>query len=182
MPRERWRDHIGGFRFVVCDISPNLNPPFFVLMPSIGCARVSGIGLEVETEQNRPLNSHYSTPYVTGAQVNPVTFERGARADDTDFYRWVERSINGIDQFRRNLLVIQLMPGNQLPFGLGGSLSVGVPIPGVTKLPARSWILWDCIPTNYTPGDLDASSGDITMLSLTVQPHAFTEVAAGALV
>lgn len=155
-------------------MSPNLSPPFFVFSPYLGFRSVSGLGVTVETEQFRPMNSSYPTFFATGATVEAITLERGVKFNNADFFRWINRTINGTDQIRRNLLLIQFMGAAATK----GGTAIG-PNSQVMRIPGRAWILWGCIPTNYTAGDLDASSGDVSVQSLAIQPSAVTEISLG---
>jgi phage tail-like protein len=174
--QDRVFDLMQSHMFWLIDISPNLNPPFFVFSPLLGFNKATGMSLEAEVETYQPWNSHFRQSYVVGATVGTVTLERGARITDTDFYRWVDRAINGVDQFRRNLLLIH--------FTSKGTTISDIPLPlvGSLRVPGRCWILWGTIPLQYSPGDLDASAGEVVMQSLTLQPEAITEVALGAVI
>lgn len=173
---DRVFDMMQSHTFWLLDISPNLNPPFFVFSPLFGFNKATGMSLEAEVETYRPWNSNFAQSYIVGATVGTVTLERGARITDTDFYRWVDRAINGIDQIRRNLLLIH--------FTTKGAKVSDIPLPllGTIRVPGRCWVLWDTIPLQYSPGDLDASGGEVVMQSLTIQPTAITEVALGAVI
>jgi len=178
MARGRIEDYLQSNGFMLIDISPNLNPPFFVFNPFMGFKSASSINFSLETETYKPLNSGNTVHYVKSTTVEAITLERGAKFTDTDFYRWCERASNGIDQTRRNLMIVQFM-------GMG-HINESPVLPGpfsqIVRVPGRTWILWECIPTGYNSGDLDATSSDITMMSLTLQPSAITEVALGAIV
>ncbi len=175
MTRPRALDHLQSHRFFVMDVKPSGAPPFLALLPIFGFQSVTGISLTVETETYTPLNSMYPIHFASEASVGEVTMTRGASIMDTDFYRWVDRAVQGTDQWRRDLLVLHLS-------GLGAaSQPLPFPLPVESlKIPARAWMLWGCVPTAYQAGDLDADSGDVTLMSLTIQPHYVTEVAFGS--
>ncbi|CAB4203550.1 Bacteriophage T4, Gp19, tail tube [uncultured Caudovirales phage] len=177
MSRPRVLDHLQSHRFFVMDVKPSGAPPFLALLPIYGFQSVSGIGLSLGTETYTPLNSMYPLHFASEATVGEVTLTRGASLTDTDFYRWIERAIQGTDQWRRNLLVLHLT-------GVGATtdpLPFPLPVESL-KAPGRAWMLWNCLPTGYQAGDLDATSGDVTLMSLTLQPQYITEVAFGAVI
>ena len=176
MARSRVLDNLQSHRFFAIDVKPSGAPPFLAFLPIFGFQSISGIGVQVETEQFRPINSMYPRHFASGATVNPVTFTRGATIFDTDFYRWIERTINGSDQWRRNILVVQLTGfGVSLP-----PLPFPLPVEALAQVPGRAWLLWDCIPTSYDVGDMDAQSGEVSINTLEIQPRFITEVALGA--
>jgi len=58
-------------------------------------------------------------------------------------------------------------------FGLG-------PFEFATRIPARAWLLHNCIPVRYRPGnDFDASSGQVSIQELEVQPEFVEEYSLG---
>lgn len=66
-----------------------------------------------------------------------------------------------------------LIGGSAAGFQLG-------PFSAASWLPARMWILHDCIPTEYTAGsDFDANSAAISLMNLTVMPEWIEEFSAG---
>ena len=63
--------------------------------------------------------------------------------------------------------------------GLSGVIPVG-PFTFASWLPARAWKLHNCIPTSYSSStDFAADSGDISLMSLTLQPELITEFSFG---
>lgn len=58
-------------------------------------------------------------------------------------------------------------------FGIG-------PFQFATRIPARAWLLHNCIPVRYRPGnDFDASSGQVSIQELEVQPEYVEEFSLG---
>lgn len=103
---------------------------------------------------------------------------------------------------RRNLVVIHFstvnhgVPGSVTTILGAISLATGNPaggIPGVVsglggigpfefaaRLPARAWLLHNCIPVDYMAGsDFDAASGAVSIMSLEVQPEWIEEFSFG---
>ena len=205
MARPRVLDYMSQHAFWLVDVDPNLNPPFFVFNPTMGFSQCSGVEIEMQTEEVHPLHSPYPITLPGKGRIGPITLSRGARFFDTDFYRWIDRAIRGVDDFRRNILLIQMMGANidaVKSFGFGGEFagqlllaggtSAGVlgaaslldilPFKENTRVPGRVWILWDSVPVSYNAGDMDAASGDVAIMELTIQPRVITEAALGAIV
>lgn len=60
-----------------------------------------------------------------------------------------------------------------------GALGVG-PFQFAMRVPARAWVLRDCIPVRYRAGsDFDASSGQVSIQELEVQPEYIEEFSLG---
>lgn len=66
--------------------------------------------------------------------------------------------------------------------GAGALLGVGIgPFKFATRIPARAWLLRDCLPTRYkAASDFDASVGAISLQELEVQPESIEEFSLGA--
>ena len=64
---------------------------------------------------------------------------------------------------------------------LSGLVGVGLgPFQFASRLPARAWLLHDCLPVRYkSASDFDATSGDISMQELEVQPEYIEEFSLG---
>jgi len=61
----------------------------------------------------------------------------------------------------------------------GSALGIG-PFEFATRIPARSWLLHNCLPVRYRAGnDFDASSGAISLMELEVQPEYIEEFSLG---
>lgn len=64
---------------------------------------------------------------------------------------------------------------------IGGSMAVGIgPFEFATRIPARAWLLHDCLPVRYKVGsDFDASNAAISLQELEVQPEHIEEFSLG---
>ena len=64
---------------------------------------------------------------------------------------------------------------------LGGALAVGIgPFEFATRIPARAWLLHDCLPVRYkAASDFDASNASISLQELEVQPEHIEEFSLG---
>ena len=61
----------------------------------------------------------------------------------------------------------------------GGSVAAGVGLGNLEmiNLVGKAYMLYGCIPTRYKAGtDLDATSGEVSIAELDMQPHHFTEI------
>ena len=66
---------------------------------------------------------------------------------------------------------------SSLAFGLGIDVSENAP-----RIPGRLWSLRDCLPTRYkVASDFDATSADVSLMELEVQPKYFEEISLAAL-
>ena len=100
---------------------------------------------------------------------------------------------------RRNFLLIQFFARNPLAalntlsglagaqigaqigiessLGFGGTSFPFGPFEFSPKIPAKAWMLHDCIPVRYKTGsDFDASSGDVSIAEIEFQPEMFEEI------
>jgi hypothetical protein len=94
---------------------------------------------------------------------------------------------------RRTLLLVQFFP--RVPFldttgtqpsanGVLGAVLESIlpaPVQGGVKIPARGWLLKECVPTRYkAASDFDATDGNVSLMELEVQPTKIVEIALGA--
>lgn len=65
--------------------------------------------------------------------------------------------------------------------GAAGAAMVGLgPFQFATRIPARAWLLHNCLPTRYKAGsDFDASTASISLQELEVQPEHIEEFSLG---
>jgi len=184
-------DPLQQYPFHLVDIEPSKVPPFFALSPILGFSACSGIETTVEAGGFTPMNSMWPVHHAEGAEVAPITLSRGTRWTAQDFDRWMTRTIKGTDRGRRNLMLIHFMALS--PVGMSGAptapdtpavdfLSSILPVDpsaDIPRIPGRVFILHDCLPTSYRTGEWDASSGEIQIAELELQPHHVTEVSLG---
>lgn len=181
MARIRLQDKMQAYPFWLVDIQPNLNPPFFALNPLMGFKSCSQVEITLNHTEYRPLDRMHPVQMIDSADVSPITLSRGAVLAVYDFYRWVERHEKGLDRSRRNLLLIHFLTyGIEGTGGIAvGPLTVGGPFAEVIRPPGRAWVLWDCVPTRYSYGELDATSGEVVVNELDIRPGAVTQVDLG---
>lgn len=173
----RVSDYLNNFRFHVLDVSMT-KPIVFNL--SFGFSYCTAPEISVETIEIKSGTFEFKKSVPVSASVGEVEFRQGARLFNSDFYDWCSSTIRGQTNIRRNLLVIQysevaLFPGTGNR-GLGATLldiaNVAIGLNDLLKrVPARAWMLYDCIPVYYKSGtDFDALGNDISMSELRVRP------------
>lgn len=182
---QRLFDYLNNYRFHVIDVT--FGAPS-VLNLSYGFARVSMPELTVETREIKEgvlENKHFVAHAVS---VGQVVLERGVSIFNSDFSDWIIPVIRGVKNQRRNLLLVQFSDTSLFAStdqgaggGVGDLLNQFLNFSDLlSRLPARAWMLYDCIPVHYKAGsDLDALGNEISIAQLTVQPHFSSEIALG---
>lgn len=185
----RINDFLSTYRFHVMDVSFT-TPTVFSL--SYGFRFCSAPEIQVDIKEIKEGNFEYPRKVISGAKASDITFHRGASFFDSDFYDWVKTAVKGnagvapltnnpMVDFRKNLLVIQY---SDISTGTGTGTLGPLSFQSVTALvqfvPARAWMLYDCIPANYkASGDFDAIAPDISLMELTVAPRYVEEFSMG---
>lgn len=192
MARIRFMDNLQTYAFHLADVTPSLAPPFYAMGMGLGVSFSSCSMPEItlEVESFRQLSSMYQTHVISGASVGPVSFSRGVMSLDSTFYRWINRSIVGSDRVHRDLCLLHaasIAPlhnlGEDYKGGDGltpsnGSVKLGADASsyGMFRALGKGFILHNCIPTRYKAGsDLDATSSEVSVAELEVQPEYVTE-------
>lgn len=205
MSRSRLRDVLQSYPFWLVDISPELTPPFFALLPVYQFSTITAPEVTLTEREINQCNSLYSVKVIESGAVNSLTLTRGATVADGDFWRWIRQCAHGHSNTDKSFLLIQFMNVNfrwdqaggvpagealaQLALGLG-STATGVVttimngIPGMKsdawhpRTPVRSWLLQNCKATRYkTAGDFDASSSEVSLMEVDLSMEAFEEIA-----
>lgn len=179
--RSRLEDLLRSNRFWLVDVVPSSTFPFFVLgAPFMGFQGITMPEVTLEVDEVKQVNSMYKKYLYSGGSVGVITLMRGCRVYDDTFWQWINRAVRGIDMMPRNLLLVQYTDINMSAYtGVDVSLPVAIQAWEVAQfVPGRAWLLWNCIPTRYKAGtDLDAMSGEVSIMELDVQPEAVTEMA-----
>ena len=181
MPRLRLFDKLQNFRFWLLDISPTLEPPFFVFLPLFGFQSISGPGMNLTTRDINQGNLVYPTSYVVRTEIDPIVLRRGASFYDSEFWNWASRVLKGEDG-PRDLMLIHFtgysittaLGAGGGPLDLGSVISLG-PLSFPLMVPARAWKLYKCLPTRYKVGDFDATDSEVSINELEIKPEAFEE-------
>jgi hypothetical protein len=179
--RHPLEDLLQSYRFWLVDMIPSSTFPFYVMgAPIMGFQSITMPEVTLEVDEIKQVNSMYKRYAYSGGSVGQITLTRGARAYDDTFMMWVERAIRGYDMVPRNLLLLQYTNINVAnAMGVSVDLPVAIEAWEVAQfLPGRAWLLWDVIPIRYKAGsDLDAMTGDVSIMELDVQAHAVNEFA-----
>jgi phage tail-like protein len=196
MSRIRLFDHLQNFKFHLFDVSWSLSFPPFALTPIYGFQSITSPEIRIETEEYAEGNDWFKRHLIVGGSVPEITMQQGVSVFNSDFWNWTVASLRGapsstigIDGKRRNFLLVQYTgysaegaAGNQaIPTAMSGALGF-LPTPNaIFSLPGKAWMLNECIPTNFkAASDFDATSGDISLASITVAPHSIDEIAVSA--
>jgi phage tail-like protein len=177
-------DMMQSYPFWVFDASGfSGNLLFSVFDPVLGFSAAGAPEISVETQEIQPGNWEFKKRAVKTASVGVITLRRGARFYDSDFYNWITAAIRGFQPVRRNLVLVQFLgfrPVKQLIGQPAGSSGFGTEIAALSlaeRLPGRAWVLHDCLPVRYKPGDdFDATSGAVSIQELDVQPEHISEL------
>lgn len=183
MARLRLFDKMQAYPFWVFDASgAEGNVLFSVFDPVLGFSSATSPEINLEPRQIKPGNWEYSRQVVKSANVSPVTFARGARFYVSDFYNWITNSIRGVQPVRRNLVIVHFL-GFRILRQAAGDIGPEIGVTSlVERVPGRAWILYDCIPTRYKAGsDFDASSSEVAIQELEVQPEHIVELTVATL-
>lgn len=183
MARIRLNDKMQAHAFWLFDVSPNALG--FVINPLVGFQSITGPEITIQHTDYRPINEMYPQHFIESASVSAITLVRGSYLGVSDFYNWIESHEKGHDDTRRNLILVHFL-GYTIGSRINGveiaGLSVGSPISAVNRVPGRAWLLTECIPTRYKAGDLDATSGQVVLQELEIQPHKIRQIDLGSLI
>jgi len=176
----RWQilDRLQDHRFWLVDIVPSAVFPYYVLgSPLLGFATISSPEITLETDKIKQLNSMYKRNVYIGGDVSPISLTRGVTMYDNTFWNWIQIAMRGYDFPNRNMLLIHFSQiGGVYEFPISGLDQWD----GITRLPGKAWLLWDCIPTRYkAASDFDAMSGQVSISELEIQPWAIEEFTLG---
>lgn len=186
---QRFFDYLNNFRFHVLDISFQTPVVFNV---SFGFNYCTAPEISVETKEVKSGTFEYSNYVPVGASVAPIELRQGARLLNSDFYDWISRTVrgenspSGENSPRRNLMLIQYSDMSAHTGRTGdGSAVNGTGDFGnyvfslndlISRVPARAWMLMECIPVRYKAGsDFDALGNEISIAELTIQPQFIQE-------
>jgi hypothetical protein len=192
MARSRFFDQMQSYAFHLADVTPSLAPPFYTLGMGtpVSFASCSMPEITLEIESFRQLNSMYQSHVISGASVGAISFSRGVLTVDSTFYRWINRSITGSDRVHRDLCLLHassLAPLHNLgedykeydgrtPARNSVKTGADAGAYGMFRVLGKGYILHNCLPTRYKAGtDLDATSSEVSVAELEVQPEYITE-------
>lgn len=183
MARPRVFDLLQVYPFWVFDAAlASLGLPVFD--PLLGFSAATTPEITTELRQIQPGNWEFKRQVVKAAEVAPITLSRGVRFYDSDFYNWITAAILGREPVRRDLVLVHFMGFRPLSQLTGANLSypdVGL-VQFALRLPGKAWMLYDCVPTRYKAGsDFDATSSEVSIQELEVQPEHIAELSVSTL-
>ena len=105
MPRLRVLDHLQVFPFWVVDLSWS---PFagVAFTPLLGFQSCTSPEITLELGEVQEGNWPYPHHYIKKATISEITLTRGIQFYDSDFYRWVQRAIEGRGMIKRDLMLV----------------------------------------------------------------------------
>jgi phage tail-like protein len=179
--RSEFTDFLQNHHFWLVEISVSSRAPYFVAGSlTSGFQSVTMPEITGETESVSQMCSPYRVNYNRTYTYNSLTLLRGVTSYDSSFYRWMYRSMRGEDRVQRNFLLLHFsnvgVDQGGAPLKTGIAQNVGLGNLETLRAFGKGYYLWDCIPVRYKAGsDLDASSGDVSIAELDIQPSYFTE-------
>lgn len=167
MARPEVSDVLQSFRFHV--VSENNNIEYSDNQRGqAGFQSVTLPELSVEPVEYREGHHTYTQKYPGVPTVTDVTMIRGVTKRDTAFYRWVKAAAEG-GEYRTNLTVYHFPRDAKRSPDKVADLSK-----------ARLYNLYECVPTRVKfAGDLDATSGEVSMAEVDVAVEYFDLDVAG---
>jgi phage tail-like protein len=196
MARARIADYLQVHRFQLLDVSYKLGLPPFVFNPVAGFSSITSPEIEIETEEHPEGNFFFKRHLISGGNVSPITLQKGSTFWDSEFWLWFAATMQGqpgtlippvMSGGRRNLLLIQFMGYNVkaltednialgMTFGLVADMLTAFQTDVAAFVPAKAWMLFDCLPTRYKAGgDFDATSAEISLMELEITPDRIEE-------
>ena len=167
-------DRLQSYAFHLVDISPSARAPFWTLhqLNGAGFTTCSAPSYTVETEAIGQINSRHKMHYAKSLECGSITLTRGVSAYDSSMYRWLMRSSMGEDYTHRNLVLIHFMG-----FSPYDQAVLNNNVYGMVRLFGKAYVLYNCLVTSYNAGsDFDATSGEVSIAELEIQPEYFSEV------
>ncbi len=162
-------------------MTPSGSVKFPIFTPLAGFNSITTPEIEQEFEEIREGNSKYIKYFpLNKVSISPIIIIRGVSVFESAFYRWIKKGIT-FDDPRRHLLLVHYTNINFLgAFGVGQREIpfVGVGVEQITTLPGKAWLLYDCLPKRYKAAtDFDATSSDISLTEIEIQPERIEEFA-----
>jgi phage tail-like protein len=182
--KERISDVLMNFHFHVFDVSATLPVALSLVY---GFQHCTAPELTANTREIKEGTFEYPHHVLESAAASEINFTRGAKFFDSDFYDWITGYIRGEQNQRRNLLIVQYsqINSNAAVNARGPNLvTQGISLQPlydlVSRIPARAWLLYQCVPTQYkSSSDFDAQSHEISLQTLTIKMRHFEEFNSG---
>jgi len=183
--KHRIFDLLQTHRFWLFDVATYSQSPIGgVFDPALGFVSATAPKISGNVKEIKPGNSPYTHHFLQSATCAPIVLTRGARWWDSDFYRWLTKFLEGETDARRTVVLVHLLGQRTLPARPGRTDEyTGVASDAfATNVPARAWVLRDCIPSDYESGaDFQSKNAEVSVATLTIHPHSFDEVSVATL-
>jgi len=204
MARHSALDILPAFRFHLVDVATTIAFPVF--LPQAGFSEITAPEITADIEEIKEGNAIVKRKVITGASMSTMTLSRGVTFFDSDFWRWFSNAILGPEpsllshRVRRNLMLLQFMhigasttagiaiSAGATAFlggvagGAGGIAALGIAAGAVTlaggmwRVPAKAWMLWNCLPSRWKSGtDFSANDTAVSIAELDIEPELVEE-------
>jgi phage tail-like protein len=146
---------------------------------SAGFQSVTLPEVTLEATEYREGIYKYTRKYPGPPTISEVSCMRGVMKKDTAFFDWCISALSGAE-YRADIKILQYSRGN-LPGNDGGVNPAEFKTEDFAALAARQYNCYQCVPVRVKPaGDLDATSGEVSMAEVDFAPEYFTiEIGAG---
>lgn len=196
MARQALKDILRNDSFYLLDFSLG-ELTFATQLVQAGFKSCSVPELTVETQDVKEGNWPFARRVITGGSVNPITATKGVTWYDSDFWRWISRSLVGeggglLSQIpglpmgiRKDFVLVHFMKGTGLPMtlqlpGFDGGLFTKGGLGEVSLVPAKAWIFRNAVPLRYKAGtDFDGEGGAISLAEIEFGYDYFDEISVG---
>jgi phage tail-like protein len=207
MARSAWKDILRNDSFYLLDLSLG-ELSFATQLIQAGFKSCTMPELTIQTQDVREGNFPIPRKIITGGGVNNITMTKGATWYDSDFWRWISRTLMGStsglqfgsigmsdSKFRKDFVLMQFLKGTGIPMtfqlpGFEGGMLSGVDIfqgfhqqadsGKVSLVPVKMWLLKNALPLRYKPGtDFDAQSPAVSIGELEIVYEYFDEISVG---
>lgn len=196
MARSAWQDILRNDSFYLLDFSLG-ELSFATQLIQAGFKSCTTPELTVQTQEVREGNFPIPRKIITGGSVNTIIATKGATWYDSDFWRWISRTLMGEgggltqglgylgtsdSKFRKDMVLMHFMKGTGVPMtfqlpGFEGGLLDGGDGGKVSLVPVKMWLLKNALPLRYKPGtDFDAENPSVSLAEIEFSYEYFDEI------
>lgn len=178
MARSRATDLLQQHRFWLFEVPSVAGAAIPALSAEAGFSSCSAIEVTVTNREYRQINEMTPRYFPESASVAAVTLRRGAAPGNGDFYRWINGHQYGLWDTRRDFVLVQFsgLASEPLREGAVERWSERQDAVSAALIGGRAWILRDCVPTRYSTGEFDATSGQVSIDEIEIQPRKVIQV------
>lgn len=196
MARSAWKDVLRNNSFYLLDLSLG-ELSFATQLVQAGFKSCTMPELTVNTQDVKEGNFPIPRKVITGGSVNNLVLVKGATWYDSDFWRWISRTLMGDSggllsgvsgigtadsKFRKDMVLMQLMKGTGAPttFQLPGfdlDSFGGGDVGNVSLVPVKMWLIKNALPIRYKPGgNFEADDNSVSLGEIEFVYEYFDEV------